>query len=69
VTYSATNLNKHKHKNWTINPFKYDSSDSEEETEIFSYNTTDNLQENVHENVVYFGESFFFKASDPRLQG
>lgn len=69
MTYSATTLNEQKHKNWTINPFKYDSSDSEKETEIISYNKTDNLQQNVHENVFYFGESFFFKASDPRLQG
>jgi hypothetical protein len=69
VTYSATTLNEHKHKNWAINPFKYDSSDSEKETVIVSCNKTHNLQQNVHENVFDFGESFFFKASDPRLQG
>jgi len=69
VTYSATTLNENKHKNWTINPFKYDSSDSEKETEVVSYNKTDNLQQNLHENFLYFGESFFFKASDLRLQG
>lgn len=69
MTYSATTLNEYKYKNWSINPFKYDSSDSEKETETVNCNKIDNLQQNVHENVFYFGESFFFKASDPRLQG
>jgi hypothetical protein len=69
ATYSATTLNKHKQKEWTKNPFKYDSSDSEEETENVTRNKTDNSQQNVNENMAYSGESFFFKLNDARLQG
>ncbi|PNF21775.1 hypothetical protein B7P43_G08445 [Cryptotermes secundus] len=67
-TLCATALNKHKHKEWTKNPFKYDSSGSEEENETLSHNKTDNRQQNVKENVINSGESLFFKHNDPRLQ-
>lgn len=69
ATYSATTLNKQKRKDWAKNPFKYDSSDSEEETETVSHNKSDNSQQNINEHLAHSGESFFFKPNDPRLQG
>jgi hypothetical protein len=68
-TFCATALNKHIHKEWTKNPFKYDSSDSEEENETLNHNKTDNPQQNIKGNVIHSGESLFFKHNDPRLQG
>ncbi|KDR05144.1 putative RNA-binding protein [Zootermopsis nevadensis] len=68
-TYSAITLNKHKQKEWTKNPFKYDSNDSEEENENITHNKTDNSQQNVHENLAHSSESFFFKLNDVRLHG
>lgn len=65
--FCATALNKHKLKEWPKNPFKYDSSDSEEENETHNRNRTDNPQQNIKANVIHSGESLFFKHNDPRL--
>ncbi|XP_049788063.1 probable RNA-binding protein CG14230 isoform X1 [Schistocerca cancellata] len=66
--YKNSELNKKKQIGWSRNPFKYDSSDSEDEYEVKkSTESNQNSYETISENMKATS-SFFFKENDARLK-
>ncbi|XP_049964548.1 LOW QUALITY PROTEIN: probable RNA-binding protein CG14230 [Schistocerca serialis cubense] len=66
--YKNSELNKKKQIGWSRNPFKYDSSDSEDEYEVKkSTEPNQNSDETISENMKVTS-SFFFKENDARLK-
>ena len=70
-TYQNSMVKKQKQIGWISNPFKYDSSDDDnDEDEKTEVPTDVKLKDNVsQQSQIKFAENFFFVPNDTRFQG